>query len=220
MDFQKFLENQQRIYSEFRDTSKIEKEGLIPQISENKGGYIIALRHSDNIVTGIEKLNEKISGITSAIKYEDSNIHTTLATYQVEEGFCPIKDTLDNLAKIVGDNISFMKKMEIEYNELLIDQYSGIAAGIPDLAFFENAQRIIDCAQGYGIQLKFPWGAHITVSRFLEKLPHKETLELLEIFRNSEPLGKSTPKYLDVGYFTHTPGSFTINVVERFKITS
>jgi len=220
MDFQKFLENQQRIYSEFRDTSKIEKEGLIPQISDNKGGYIIALRHSDNIVAGIEKFNEKVSGITSSIRYEGSNIHTTLATYQVAEGFCPIEETLNKLVKIVSDNISLMKKIEIEYSQWLIDQYSGIAAGIPDLAFFENAQRIIDYAQGYGIQLKFPWGAHITVSRFLEKLPHKETLELVEIFRNSEPLGKSTPKYIDVGYFSHTPESFAINVVERFKITS
>jgi len=218
MLFTEFLEKQGRIYAEFRDTSKIEKEGLIPQISENKGGYIIALRHSDNIVAGIERFNKQINRITSQIKYEDNNIHTTLATYQVEEGFCPINDTLDILIKIVGDNISLMKKIEIEYSQWLIDQYSGIAAGIPDLAFFENAQRIIDYAQGYGIQLKFPWGAHITVSRFLEKLPHKKILELLDIFKNSEPLGISTPKYLDVGYFKLTPERFEINVMERFKI--
>jgi len=218
MVFTDFLGKQEKIYAEFRDTSKIEAEGLIPQISDNKGGYIIALRHSDNIVSGVEKFNEKISRVTSSIKYESSNIHTTLATYKVVDGFCPVKENLENLANIVCHSFSLIKKIEIEYYEWLMNQDSGIAQGIPNQAFFENVRRIIDYAQGYGIHLKFPWGAHITVSRFLEKISHEQTLELLSIFKNSKPLGISRPKYIDVGYFILTPKSFKVNVSKRFEV--
>ena len=68
------------------------------------------------------------------------------------------------------------------------------------------------------MQLNFPWGAHITTSRFLEKISLKQSLELLSIFKNSKPLGISKPKYIDVGYFILKPDSFKINIFERFKI--
>ena len=141
MSFSKFMTKQEKIYGEFRDTSKIQIEGLIPQISQSKGGYIIALRHSDDIVTGIENFTEKISRVTSSIKYDRSNIHTTLATYEVVDRFSPIRDILDNLANIVYNNISLIKKMEIEYCEWMINQDSGIARGIPNIAFYENVKK-------------------------------------------------------------------------------
>jgi len=218
MIFNEFLAKQEKIYTEFRDTSKIELEGLIPQISNNKGGYIIVLRHSDNIVTGIEDFNEKINRVTSSIKYDKSNIHTTLATYQLVDGFCPIKGNLEDLTNIVYHNFLFFKKIEIEYYEWLLNQNSGIVRGIPNLAFFENVRGITDYAQRYGIHLEFPWGAHITISRFLEIISHEQILKLLDIFKNSKPLGISRPKYIDVGYFILTPENLTINVFERFRI--
>jgi hypothetical protein len=218
MGFTDFLSRQEKIYAEFRDTSKILSEGLIPQISDNKGGYIITLRHSENIVTGVEKFTEKISRVTSSIKYDENNLHTTLATYQVVDDFQPMKETLEKLVKIVYDNFLIMKKIEVQYSEWFMNQDSGIAGGIPNMAFYENVRRIIESAQKYGINLKCPWGAHITVNRFLEKVTHVQALELLDIFKNSEPLGISRPIYIDVGYFNLTPKSFNINVSERFKI--
>lgn len=218
MIFNEFLARQDKIYAEFRDTSKLEAEGLIPQIFDNKGGYIIVLRHSDNIITNVENFAEKINRVTSSIKYDESNIHTTLATYQLVDGFSPIKENLEYLANIVYHKLSLIKKIEIEYSEWLINQDSGIARGIPNLAFFENVRIITDYAHECGIHLKFPWGAHITVSRFLEKISHDQTLELLNIFENSKPLGISRPKYIDVGYFMLTPKSLKINVSERFEV--
>lgn len=50
MDYSEFIKKQNNIYSEFRDLSKVKKEGLIPKIEGGKGGYIIALRPSNNIV--------------------------------------------------------------------------------------------------------------------------------------------------------------------------
>lgn len=205
MIFNEFLAKQDKIYAEFRDTSKLEAEGLIPQIFDNKGGYIIVLRHSDNIITNVEN-------------FAESNIHTTLATYQLVDGFSPVKKNLEYLANIVYHKLSLIKKIEIEYSEWLINQDSGIARGIPNLAFFENVRIITDYAHECGIHLKSPWGAHITVSRFLEKISHDQTLELLNIFENSKPLGISRPKYIDVGYFMLTPKSLKINVSERFEV--
>jgi hypothetical protein len=100
----------------------------------------------------------------------------------------------------------------------MMNQDSGIVGAIPNLAFFENVRRIIEYAHRYGIHLKFPWEAHITISRFLEKISYEQTLELLGIFKNSKPLGISSPKYIDVGYFILTPKIFKINVSERFEV--
>lgn len=218
MNFSEFLAKQNRIYEEFRDTSKIQLEGISPKIFENQGGYIIAYRHSENIVSSISEFSQKVSKIVTSIKYGKDNIHTTLATYQVSDEFQLDKFILDNLSKSVKDNLPLIKAVKIDYTEWLIDQTTGIVGGNPNRGFFENAERIVQCARQSGMELKLPWGAHITVSRFLETTSEEQTLELLSLFKNSKSLGISKPTYIDVAYFTTTPKEFRLNVHERFKL--
>ncbi|WP_291583647.1 hypothetical protein [Clostridium sp. UBA6640] len=218
MSFCEFLEKQEKIYTEFKDTSKVREEGLVPQISINKGGYIIALRHSRNIINAADKFTKEVDTIISSIKYDESNIHTTLGTYEVKDEFSPANKTLELIINAAKYSVSSIKGIQIDYNEWLMNQDTGIIAGISNISFFEYIKKLNEYAQMNGIELKRPWGAHITVSRFLEKISYDKTLELLDIFKKSKPIGISIPKYLDVGYFNLTPDSFNFNVCERFKI--
>lgn len=219
MIFSEFLAKQESIYTEFRNTSKIELEGIIPKIFENQGGYIIAYRHSENIIEGIKEFSEKISRIVPSIIYNEGNIHTTLATFQVSDNFVFDKILLKNIINSVHASVPLIKKVEIEYTEWLMNQDSGIVGGIPNPAFFENIKKVVEYAMKAGIQLKSPWGAHITISRFLESVSKEQTLELLNLFKNSKPLGLSKIEYVDVGYSVLTPKEFKLNIYERFKIT-
>lgn len=218
MTFPEFIAKQEGIYVEFRDTSKIELEGLAPKIFDNQGGYIITYRHSNNVIDGIREFSEKLGKIVPSIKYHDENIHTTLSTFQVSDNFAFDKTILENVTNIVYDNLPLIRNVKIDYNEWLINEDTGIVGGNPNLAFFENIKNIVEYAMKAGIQLKFHWGAHITISRFLEKVSNEQKLELLNLFKNSKPLGISTPEYVDVGYSVLTPKEFKLNVYQRFKI--
>ncbi|ARC86394.1 hypothetical protein U732_3419 [Clostridium argentinense CDC 2741] len=218
MSFYEFLEKQENIYAEFRNTSKVKEEGLVPQISINRGGYIIALKHSKNIVDAVDNFTKKIDLVTSSIRYDESNIHTTLGTYEVKDEFSPANKTLELIINAVKNSFSSIKGIQIKYNEWLINQDSGIIAGIPNMNFYGYIEKLSEYTQMNGIEVKRPWGAHATVSRFLEKISYDRTLELLNIFKESKPIGISIPKYVDVGYFNLTAESFKINICERFKI--
>lgn len=218
MNFLEFINKQNRIYDEFRDTSKVMVEGIVPKIFENEGGYIIAYRHPENIVKRVEEFSEKVSRIVPSIKYHKDNLHTTFATYSVSNNFQVDKYTLEKLSNIISSNLALIKEVEIDYSEWLIDQTTGIVGGIPNKEFFENAELIVKAAKQDEIELKLPWGAHITTNRFLQTIPKNQIVELISLFKNSKPLGISKPKYIDVGYFNTTSKEFRFTIYKRFNL--
>lgn len=218
MDFSEFISRQEVIYSEFRDTSKVEQNGIVPKILNGQGGYIIAYRHSTNIVEIVEELSQRINNSVPSIKYNKDNIHTTLATFQVSDAFTLDQITFNNLIDIVNYCLPLIRDVKIQYNELLMNQDTVILGGNPNIEFFNNVKKIVESSLQEGIQLKYPWGAHITISRFLEEVSNKQMVELLTLVKNSIPLEVSTPTCIDVGYFTVIDNKFEFNTGRRFKL--
>ena len=93
-----------------------------------------------------------------------------------------------------------------------------IACSGQEKPFLENAEKIIKLADEKGIQLRLPWGVHITTNRFLENRSSEEIAELINLFKTSKPLGVSKPKTIDVAYFHFTPNGFDFNTYERFSL--
>ncbi|WP_027625614.1 MBL fold metallo-hydrolase [Clostridium lundense] len=154
MKYVEFLEKQDKIYSEFRDTLKIKVEGLKPNIEENKGGYIIALKHSDNIINNISNITSKIYKEIACIKYDGGNIHTTLATYNECIGFKANKEELELIANIAENNISLIKDVKINYLECLMNQDTVIVEGYHSIeantsAYIKDNETLllIDCGE-------------------------------------------------------------------------
>lgn len=213
-----FLEKQNRIYSEFRNISNIKVEGLKPKIEDNKGGYIIALRHSNNIIIKIDKITSKVNEKVMCIKYDKSNIHTTLATYNECIGFIHDEKLLNLMARIAEKNIALIKGLKINYYECLMNQDTVIVAGIPNEKFIEYIDIINKEAIKYNIEFKIPWGAHITISRFLRKTSYEKALELLDVVKENNGIGTSIPISVDIGYFKLSKESFKINVYKRINL--
>jgi hypothetical protein len=218
MTFSEFLTKQNSIYAEFRDISKIRTEGITPNVPDCKCGYTIVYRHPKNITDNISEFSRKINQIVPTINYDEINIHTSICSLKLTNKYNPEEIILKKLSDIVKSSLPLIKGVQINYTEWLIDQTSGIAGGDPNIKFFENMKNIIDHAESSDIELKSSWGAHITVSRFLNKVTCEQAAELLDLFKNSKPLGISLPNHIDVGYFVLTPESFKIEVYERFEI--
>lgn len=218
MDFEAFLTKQESIYTRFRDTSVLEAKGLISNIPKQQGGYLIAYHHPPRITDALCEFSLQVSRIVPAVVYDGTNAHTTISDFQVQYDFSPDSKTLENLSEVVHANIQLFNGVSINYMEWLLNQNTGISAGQPNQQFFESATEIINYANKNGIQLRLPWGAHITASRFLEDKSPEEICELLRYFKTSEPLGESRPEFVDVGHFIFTPQGFNFRVYEYFTI--
>ena len=99
-----------------------------------------------------------------------------------------------------------------------MNQDTAIVEGIPNEKFIEYINRITKDASKYNIEFKMPWGAHITISRFLRKTSHDKTLELLDIVKENKEIGISVPISVDIGYFKLSNESFIINVYKRINL--
>ena len=101
MSFKKFLETQESIYAQFRDVSVIEKEGLVPKIPKQQGGYLIAFRHPNSITDVVGEFSHMVSRIVPSIAYDSKNAHTTVSDFQVQDNFLPNVNTLEKLAEVI-----------------------------------------------------------------------------------------------------------------------
>lgn len=218
MEFQDFIEKQDGIYSRFRDTSKLEQEGIVPNIPQQQGGYLIAYRHPRNIADALGEFSEKVSRIVPSLTYDAQNAHTTISDYKVRDAFSLNRSVLQNLSGAVSINLDSLKRQEINYQEWLLNQNTGFAGGIPNPSFLENAEEIIKLANEKEIRLRLPWGSHITTNRFLENRSPEEIAELINLFKTSKPLGVSKPDIIDVAYFHFTPNGFDFNTYDRFSL--
>ncbi|MBW2967396.1 hypothetical protein KY362_02820 [Candidatus Woesearchaeota archaeon] len=234
MDFEAFLEKQEEIYQNFRDAAdelralnrepelRHSAEGIVPSpvLEKQTGGYIVALRHSEDIVSALSLTTYMIGDATPAIVYDERNAHTTVSTYGISEGFTPEDKTLDMLCSAVQRSTSAFNVM-IELKEWLFSRDTAIIAGYPNVEFLALAETVCSYAAEDGVDLRLPWGAHITAARFTEPRSPAEMTELLNIMGSAldtRPLGLSIPEKVVVGHFLADKSEFALNVYEEFSI--
>ena len=216
MEFQEFLRKQEEVYNRFRDTSKLQTEGTKPNIPQSQGGYLIVFRHHSDIANGVEGFSRRISQAVPAIVYDSATIHTTISDLGIKENFAPETDTLERLCNSVRGALIVSKPL-ISYSEWLYNQNTVIVAGIPNQAFLEVAQNVYSAAEGNGVQLRLPWGAHITANRFAEQKSPEELKDFFKLMKEAPVLGNSIPENIDVAYFDFSPKGFKTTTYERFS---
>ncbi len=169
MDFEEFLTKQESIYEKFRDVTSLQKEGLVPKIPKQQGGYLIAYRYPNKVIDALGEFSHQVSKIVPAIVYDRTNAHTTISDFQVQNDFSPENSTLEGLSKIVHANLPLPKDVSINYIEWLLNQNTGILAGQPNQSFFEGANQIVNYANQNNIQLRSPWGRLYNNKSFFRK---------------------------------------------------
>lgn len=93
---------------------------------------------------------------------------------------------------------------------------SVIIASEPDINFTEAVLKINESAKKIGIDLKLPWGSHITVARFIKE--NSNTKELEELLKSAPELESTNPISIMVAYGRINMKGFTLNVHKKFPI--
>ncbi|MDP2926002.1 MAG: hypothetical protein Q8N99_06525 [Nanoarchaeota archaeon] len=215
MDFQEFLEKQSNIYSSFIE-SIVRTSGIEPKIPKNQGAYLIAFRHPEEITERVARFSNRIADALPAIVYDKSNVHTSIFVYGLKEDFNPDADVLDNLNKAVKGISRQVPK--IDYRQWLYNRECVIVEGIPDKRFLDIAIKIKSSAEVHGLELKLPWGAHITASRFKEPRNPDELGDFFKLMSEAPLLGESRPVRIGIGYFNISPNGFLYKVLQNIEL--
>lgn len=222
LDFKTFLDKQKDTYTGFKNSREtVLKEGLNQNPYKGKGSYFIAFRprvHDREIIetaaSGILEI------IPSAVPYNASNIHITITDIGQKENFTPDMEMLDRLTNIVLASMKNIRKPEINYQGWLINKDAVIIKGIPNMEFLEAAYIIQENGRKEGLELRLPWGAHITTARFDEAItPGYQVDILVKYVDNISKIGKIAPFCIDVGcgiFYNDSP-DFTFRMKKRFN---
>ncbi|OHA66538.1 MAG: hypothetical protein A3E07_00355 [Candidatus Wildermuthbacteria bacterium RIFCSPHIGHO2_12_FULL_45_9] len=108
--------------------------------------------------------------------------------------------------------------LTVHYPEWLFNSAAVVAAGIPTQSVFDLTQKIIRCAKERGIELRSPWGSHITVSRFTGPMPPSQIAMLVNTIETLPPLGQSKLQSIQIGYFLITRQTFEHTVYAEFQL--
>jgi len=100
MKFESFLENQNRIYSIFKN-SNVKSNGIIAHNLKGACGYFITFKHDPEITRKIDRFNQRISETAPAIFYDQKSIHTTLVGHRIANNSFPDLNELNRLAECV-----------------------------------------------------------------------------------------------------------------------
>ncbi|MBI2543313.1 MAG: hypothetical protein HYW24_03945 [Candidatus Aenigmarchaeota archaeon] len=223
-EFEDFLRKQDEIYSKFR-SSPVKSEGVESSqaISKCQGGYIVALRHPASITDAVADFSRKIAAAVPALVYDENSIHTSIAVYGLQDDFIHDTSVLKSLSACLQPICSHdvrgrVTSSPIRYQEWLFNQDSVIVGGAPSDRFFYMGKIIVDSLKENGIEVRPPWGAHITASRYTQSRKPEELVEFFELMEHAPVLGLSRPLYLDVGYFRSSPERFYLETYERFSL--
>ena len=218
MNIQEFLAKQEQVYDKFRSSSEqIQREGVKPHGLNGKGGYLIAFRHPDEIAEAAGTFSTNLAQFSPLMVFHPGNIHTTISDYQLGVRFSPDLGVLNRLVSAVRET-GRLAAPTIEYNEWLFNQSTLIAAGTPNEAFLEISQRIVDSAKKESLELRLPWGAHITIARFTRPQTYDELAGFRSFLENAALLGTSRPACIDVGHMTFKEDTFEFTSYERFEL--
>ena len=209
-----FIKEQDLRYDDFRKAAlETKKDGLKadPNLEKKMGGFYIVLKHRIEIIDPVEKFSREIASNVPAIIYGGTDVHTTLGSYSAKMGMIvdPRKpkheETLERMSWAVLEAIQGWKDLSIDYTEYLHTSCVAIALGIPSPGFVKLVNRLVLACKKREIDLKPAWGAHITLSRFKANVPAKKLKTFFRLFKETPPLGKSSPVIIGVGYSRWTP---------------
>jgi 2'-5' RNA ligase len=219
--FNEFLKGQERIYeTDFRKSNLIKEKGAKKHSRINQRGYVIVIRHPREVEDKVEAISVKIAEHFPSMPYRKGLIHTTLFFYGISDDFSRDDGIIGKASQVVRKLKSDLEKMSIDYPSWIYNQEGVIVAGYPNEAFFKNVQRIKEKLEkdGGNLEFKLPWGAHITASRFIDKVDPSKLDHFYEIVENAPIIGKSSPRTIDVGYAQFSEKSIEMYVQESFSL--
>jgi hypothetical protein len=183
--FEHWNQNMEQVYSKFRKLSqKVPEQGFENVIPENTSGYYLLFRLPEPTRSDLSHLSERISQIAPAIVYTSAMLHLTVSDFGIKPSseFQYDSDLLGNVEGIVKTKIKERDSPKIKLEGILYNPNTVIIEGHSDSNFYELTMKIIERCKEEGINLREPWGSHVTVSRFSGKSDPTNFLRLVNDF--------------------------------------
>lgn len=214
MSYKEFIEKQNQIYSNFENSS-IKETGTNPSgiVINGTKEYLIALRHSDKVNEKIAPFSERIGKEVPIVEYKAEDLHTTITNHPFE------KEEDNLLERLCGGlfNVQNLRSV-ILYDEWLYNENTVIVKGDASKEFYFLSKEVLNKLKENKIELRMPWGAHITATRFKEKMNPKELRGFFKLMREAPQIGASIPQYIDVGIIHLNKEKFNFDVYRRFEL--
>ena len=226
IELEAFVQGQHAVYDKFRRLTIREEGTTPPKTVENRDGYLVIIQHPDEIIQRCANFSRKIAQVVPAMEYERITVHTTLAVVGMQyrdPGLQQLDQStmslLQNALHSVAANFS---RVSIPYEGWLYNRDTTVAWGIAGNDFVQLVDLIHESLAKYNAvqfgKVQQPWGAHITVSRFLEYTPPEQLADFFHVVENEPALPPSTPEAVCLGYVSVKEGKVGIGVMDQFLL--
>jgi hypothetical protein len=109
-----------------------------------------------------------------------------------------------------------LQEVRIEFQEWLFNAEAIIAAGQANKPFWEIGEQLQALGKTDGLQLRMPWGAHMTIARFLAVSNRVDDLK--NLVSQTAVLGICQPQAIVIGHFTCGPKHFHLYSYTRREV--
>jgi hypothetical protein len=188
-------------------------------IREPDAGYFAVWRFSDALMAKAADFNRQINDIIPGFRFDETNLHTTITVYksQPQDHFKPDNNILKTFATICKNlDSDLLRAVQIDFKEWLFNEGAVIAAGQGNEAFWQIGAEFQAAGARLGHHWRMPWGAHMTVSRFLSD--SNKTGDLLTLIKQVPAIGLCQPKAVIVGHFKCGPSNLYLTPIYRREI--
>jgi len=205
-DFEEWWKEMEEVYEKFRRRSEeVTQKGLESTIPEyTTGGYLL-FRLLEEVRRPLAEISEEISRTTPSTVYSPEMLHLTLSDFGIKlRGDFPLSSSsLSRISEIVDKEIMGCRPPGIYLDKVLYNSDTIIVEGYPyGEDFYNLAKKIVEGCEQRGIELRPPWGAHVTVSRISESRKPEDTNDFLELMKSLGPIDKDiTLRNLELGSF-------------------
>ncbi|MBI3334494.1 hypothetical protein HYZ97_03335 [Candidatus Pacearchaeota archaeon] len=195
-----FLKEQERRLTRIFRQNQVKNKGIASSdLPEREDCYYIGLQYSPQDHQRIHLLSQEIAARVPAYVYQPQDLHVTLANgYITPGGFTTDNEIIRKLGEIV-ESLADRPAPRMVYPGLLFNETTTIMPAYADRAFFDLAHTIHTKAKEEGLELNFPWGAHMSISRFTTQRSPEELTDLFSFIEQAEPIGEVTANRVSFG---------------------
>ena len=225
-----WLRQQEAVYAKFRAArQRIKVEGIIPDpaTSGHWGGRVIIFRPAGEFTERLSEVSRDIGRIVpGSVGYGPTQLHTTISDSGVVADYCPPPIEVDEVAKKmergVGRALAHLGRIsgscEVVCGRPLVNATTVIMAGQPNDHWLTTVRGVLAACHEQGLDLRAPWGAHLTIARFGCAHPPTVAQGLVAYLDAVPPFGTCSLAAIEVCTFQFGPTGLSLTVHCRFAL--
>lgn len=221
--YREFLRKQEEIYNRSFRNAQITALEPARLVKEGASGYLIVWQYPEEIAEKIAAFGREIARVLPFLPYPAASLHTTISDYQVINGK-EVGKADENITRLLTQAVKDVhikiSRPKIIHTGWAFSKDTVIIIGYPDMSFVEASMLILGSALDQKIELRYPWGGHITVGRFVSPVNDPEKLKSLKELFVSAPVGfeEVKPDTIMVGRFIIDSNHLEVEVWRRFRL--